>query len=256
MGSILVLSAAGLAVLLALWGVQQRTRNAATADLGWTILMAGGITAAAWLSPGDMFRRGLVGALGTVWAVRLGLYLLRDRVLGADQEDGRYRELRERWGAAAARNFLWLYLAQGVIAALFVVPVAAAMRGGPLGAWAVGGVAVWLVGVGGEALADRQLARFRAEPGHRGMVCDVGLWRYSRHPNYFFEWVHWWAYVLIGQAAPLTLVGPAAMLLFLYRVTGIPYTERQAMRSRGEAYRAYQRSTSAFVPWPRRRAVG
>jgi steroid 5-alpha reductase family enzyme len=81
-------------------------------------------------------------------------------------------------------------------------------------------------------------------------VCRAGLWRYSRHPNYFFEWVHWWAYVLIGHAAPLTLLGPAAMLLFLFRVTGIPYTERQALKSRGEQYREYQRTTSRFVPWP------
>jgi len=80
----------------------------------------------------------------------------------------------------------------------------------------------------------------------------VGLWRLSRHPNYFFEWLHWWAYVLIGHAHPLTFLGPAAMLLFLFRITGIPYTERQALRSRGDAYRAYQRTTNAFFPWPPR----
>jgi len=90
-------------------------------------------------------------------------------------------------------------------------------------------------------------------PANRGAVCRSGLWKYSRHPNYFFEWVHWWVYVLIGRAAPLTLLGPLAMLLFLFRVTGIPYTERQAVKTRGDAYRAYQASTSAFVPWPPRK---
>jgi steroid 5-alpha reductase family enzyme len=253
MATTLLLAALGVAVLIALWAVQLRTRNAATADLGWTILVGGGVVAAAWLTDGDPLRRLVVAVLATVWAVRLGLYLLRDRVLGEPIEDGRYRALRERWGPRAPRNFLWLYLGQALIAALFLLPLAAAMRGGALDGWAVGGIAVWLLGVGGEAIADRQLARFRADPANRGAVCTAGLWRYSRHPNYFFEWVHWWTYVLIGHATLLTLVGPAVMLLFLYRVTGIPYTERQAVRSRGDAYRAYQQSTSPFVPWPPRR---
>jgi steroid 5-alpha reductase family enzyme len=126
------------------------------------------------------------------------------------------------------------------------------MRGGAPDAWVGVGVAVWVVAVAGEWIADRQLARFRADPGSRGRVCRAGLWRYSRHPNYFFEWLHWWAYVPIGHAQPLTFLGPAAMLLFLLRVTGIPYAERQALASRGEAYRAYQRATSAFLPWPPR----
>jgi steroid 5-alpha reductase family enzyme len=254
MGPVLVLSAAGLGVLVALWAVQLRTHNAATADLGWTILVAGGAVAAAWLTNGELLRRLVVAVLAAVWAFRLGLYLLRDRVLDGRGEDGRYRALRERWGPRAARNFFVLYVGQGVIAALFLVPLATAMGGGSLDGWVVAGVGVWVLGVGGETLADRQLARFRADPTTRGTVCTVGLWKYSRHPNYFFEWVHWWAYVLIGHAAPLTLVGPAVMLLFLYRVTGIPYTERQAQRSRGDAYRAYQQTTSAFVPWPPRRS--
>ena len=84
-----------------------------------------------------------------------------------------------------------------------------------------------------------------------GAACaGEGLWGWSRHPNYFFEWVHWWAYVLIGRGDPLTLIGPVVMLALLLKGTGIPYTERQALRSRGDTYRAYMRTTSAFVPWP------
>jgi steroid 5-alpha reductase family enzyme len=252
---VVALVVAGVAVLVVLWAVQLRTRDAATADVGWTILVTGGAVSAGLLSGGDPARRALVAGLAAVWALRLGLYLVRDRVLSGRGEDGRYRALREQWGGAAPRNFLFLYLGQAAVAALFIAPLAAAMRGGPLDAWAAAGAAVWAVAVGGEWLADRQLARFRADSGTRGTVCRVGLWRYSRHPNYFFEWVHWWAYVLIGHAAPLTLLGPAAMLLFLFRITGIPYTEQQALRSRGEAYRAYQRTTSAFVPWPPRRSA-
>lgn len=238
---------------IALWAVQQRTLNAATADLGWVILVAGGAIGLAAIGEGDLGRRLLVAALPAIWGLRLGAYLLRDRVLAGAPEDGRYRSLRARWGAAAPRRFLLLYLAQIPVAALFLVAIAAAMRGGPPDGWTAVGIGVWAVAAAGEWVADRQLERFRADPRNRGAVCREGLWRWSRHPNYFFEWLHWWAYVLIGRGDPVTMVGPAVMLLFLFRVTGIPYTERQALQSRGDAYREYQRTTSAFIPWPPRK---
>lgn len=121
------------------------------------------------------------------------------------------------------------------------------------------GVAIWVLALGGESLADRQLARFRRDPANRGGVCQQGLWRYSRHPNYFFEWLHWWAYVAMGLAGPfgwVTLAGPAVMLFFLLKVTGVPPTEARALESRGEAYRAYQRTTNAFFPGPPRPQSG
>ncbi|HVO35377.1 MAG TPA: DUF1295 domain-containing protein [Gemmatimonadales bacterium] len=250
-------AAAGFGLVLqgALWVLQQRTRNAASVDLGWTLLVALGAGVAALTSPGDPWRSLLVGGIAAVWALRLALYLLSDRVLAGRGEDGRYRALREQWGPRAPRNFLLLYLAQVPVAALFVAPIAAATRGGRLDAWSVAGVAVWAAAVLGEVTADRQLAAFRADPANRGTVCRAGLWRLSRHPNYFFEWLHWWAYVLIGHGALLTFLGPAVMLVFLFRVTGIPYTERQALKSRGDVYREYQRTTSAFVPWPPRRGA-
>jgi steroid 5-alpha reductase family enzyme len=246
--------AVALALQLSLWAVQLRTRDASSVDLGWSLLVAGGAATSVLASDGDPWRRALVGGIAAVWALRLAFYLLTDRVLAGRGEDGRYRALRERWAGAAPRNFLFLYLGQVPVAGLFVAPIAAAMRGGPLDGWAAVGALVWVAAALGETAADRQLGAFRADPANRGAVCRRGLWRLSRHPNYFFEWVHWWAYVLIGRGAPLTLIGPAAMLVFLFRVTGIPYTERQALRSRGEAYRAYQRTTSAFVPWPPRRS--
>lgn len=244
-------------LLLALWGIQLRTRNAATADLGWALLVAFGTLLGAMNVDAPAERRILVGALAIIWALRLGWYLLRDRGWPGRAEDGRYRALRERWAGSEEWRFLLVYLAQGLVAALFVVPIVGAMRGGALDGWAVVGVVVWGIAVGGEWVADRQLAAFRADPSTKGTVCQRGMWRYSRHPNYFFEWLHWWAYVAIGHAAPLTLVGPAAMWLFLMRVTGIPYTELQALASRGEAYRRYQETTNRFFPWwPRDGAVG
>jgi len=143
-----------------------------------------------------------------------------------------------------------------VLFSLPFLPVAFSRAAAP--AWYdVAGVAVWLVAVGGEAVADRQLARFRRRPDSGGTTCREGLWRYSRHPNYFFEWVHWFAYVFLALGSPyvwVALWGPVVMLLFLFKLTGIPYTEKRALASRGEDYRRYQQTTSVFVPWPPKEA--
>jgi steroid 5-alpha reductase family enzyme len=247
----------GLAIVMAiLWARQLRTQNATSVDMAWSFGLAALAVIYASFADAPLARRLLVGGLSLVWAMRLGLFLLFARVLRHTEEDGRYRAMREHWGAKAPLNFFWVYQAQAAVAMLFSLPVLAAMPGGPLDLFALFGVAVWAIAVVGEAIADRQLAAFRDDPANKGRVCQVGLWRYSRHPNYFFEWVHWWAYVLIGHGALLTWVGPAVMLLFLFRISGIPYTELQAVKSRGEAYREYQRTTSVFVPWFPRRQHG
>jgi steroid 5-alpha reductase family enzyme len=113
-------------------------------------------------------------------------------------------------------------------------------------------IPIWLLAVLGETFADRQLANFRADPKNKGQVCQTGLWKYSRHPNYFFEWLHWWTYAAIGIGhwwGWINLLFPAAMAFFLFKLTGIPSTEEQALKSRGEAYRRYQQSTNRFFPW-------
>lgn len=244
------------AALTLLWWRQTRTRNATSVDLAWS--MGLGLLAfwyAVWPGP-EVARvgvRGLVAVLGGGWALRLAWHLWADRVRGRTAEDGRYAAMRAHWGDKATARFFWFYQGQALVAVVFSLPMLAAMRGGRLDGWAVAGVTVWLVAVAGETAADRQLARFRADPANRGRTCRDGLWHWSRHPNYFFEWLHWWTYVVVGHGALLTWLGPALMLLFLFRLTGIPYTEAQALRSRGEDYRRYQRDTSVFFPWPPRR---
>jgi protein-S-isoprenylcysteine O-methyltransferase Ste14 len=151
-------------------------------------------------------------------------------------------------------KFFAFFMAQAGFTALLSLPFFVASRN-PLPdftAWIAAGVAIWTVAVAGESIADVQLARFRAEPANAGKTCRAGLWRYSRHPNYFFEWLHWFAYVFIAvgaEHAALTWLGPALMLLALCWFTGIPYVEAQALRSRGEDYRRYQQETSRFLPW-------
>lgn len=242
--------AAAAALMTVLWWRQRESRNATSVDVAWSGLIGAICLVYAALADGDPMRRALVGLLGAGWAFRLFLHLWADRVRGHHTEDGRYAAMRESWGPSADKYFFVVYQIQALVAVIFTLPLLGAMRGGALAPITIGGVAIWLIAVGGETLADRQLARFRAVPEHRGQVCRDGLWYYSRHPNYFFEWLHWWSYVLIGQGALLTWIGPVAMFLFVYRLTGIPHTERQAIRSRGDAYREYQRTTSAFFPWP------
>jgi steroid 5-alpha reductase family enzyme len=174
-------------------------------------------------------------------------------------EEGRYVDLRARWGAKASRRFFVFFQVQAALTALlsaaFVVPFLAVD-------WSPGvlrpvGLVIGACGVIGETVADAQLARWKKDPSNRGRVCDVGLWSVSRHPNYFFEWCFWLGLALYGLAfAPaglLALLGQAIILGSILGVTGIPPTESQALRSKGEAYRAYQARVSRFIPMPPKR---
>lgn len=236
------------ALMTGLWARQLKTRNATSVDAFWALSIGLLVCFYALAGDGDPAVRALVAAVNGVWSFRLAWHLFRHRVRKETEEDGRYKAMREHWGGRAPRNFFFVYQLQAAVALLFSLPPKAAMEAATLGPWAWAGVAVALVALGGEALADAQLARWRADPANRGKTCRAGLWRYSRHPNYFFEWVHWFAYVCIGGGAWLTWLGPAAMLLFLFRLTGIPWTEKQARKSR-EDYEEYQRTTSVFIPW-------
>lgn len=233
--------------------VQLRTRNAGIVDALW----AAGVGAAgmvfAWGGTGLPGRRMLLAGLAALWGFRLAGYLFFNRVWGRP-EDGRYAMLREKWGEKAFQFLFIFFQIQALWVVLFALPflaVGANSRAFPSWLDALG-VLIWILAVAGESLADSQLARFRDQPGHQGKTCRSGLWHYSRHPNYFFEWVHWFAYVVLALGSPLwwlSLSGPVVMLVFLYKITGIPYTEKCALQSRGDDYRRYQETTSAFVPW-------
>ncbi len=248
----LLIAVLAVLFLALLWLVQRRTGDAGIADVGWSAGMGASALACALLAEGSAFHRAAVLLVGGVWSARLAYYILKDRVLrGA--EDGRYQYLRELWGEKAQRNLFFFFQAQAVFIILFTAPFLLAATRTDTPGWMDGlGILAGLGAVLGEAVADGQLRRWRRNPDNRGKTCRGGLWRYSRHPNYFFEWCHWWAYPLLCAGTTAfwpALLGPAVMLLFLFRLTGIPYTEKQALKSRGEDYRRYQRETSAFVPW-------
>jgi steroid 5-alpha reductase family enzyme len=251
-----VLAALASVAMTAGWAWQRRHRNAGIVDVIWAAGLAAAAVLMAALENGAAVPRIMTAVLGGAWGLRLAAHLwLR---VCSEPEDGRYRALRARWQGSQAK-FLLFFLFQALLVVLFSLPFLVVARNrAPRAAWLAAGVLIWLIAVLGESVADRQLARFRADPANRGRTCRQGLWRYSRHPNYFFEWLHWFAYVALAQGAPLAALawtGPVLMLVFLRWVSGIPFTEAQALRSRGDDYRDYQVSTSMLVPWfPKRGA--
>jgi steroid 5-alpha reductase family enzyme len=239
--------------MLVLWLLDRWTRNASIADVGWCIGLVSAVAWYAWSTTGDLERKILLLVMAALYGLRLGLYILLNRVIGKD-EDARYQHLRREWGSNERIVLFGYFQLQAAAVALFSLPFLVLMQKvfPPFSLWELAGFLVWLAAVVGEGFADWQLAQFRSKAWNRDRVCREGLWRYSRHPNYFFEWLHWWAYVVMGVSTPgwlLTWIGPVGMGWALLKVTGIPWTERQALVSRGEDYREYQRTTSSFIPW-------
>ena len=255
-----LLATVGLcAVFAVVYALARRLDNYGVVDIAWSYAFAALAAFYAVVGSGWLVRRALIAAMVTTWSLRLGTHLLIRVAKHHPAEDTRYAQLRRDWAANFhAKMFGFFQLQAGSVVLLGAAFLVAAANPTPRFHWLeLAGGALWLVAVSAEALADAQLARFKRAPANRGLVCDVGLWHYSRHPNYFFEWLIWVGYALFALGSPggwLGLIGPAAILYLLLRVTGIPMTEEQSLRSKGDAYRRYQQVTSAFVPLPRRRA--
>ncbi|HJT97800.1 MAG TPA: DUF1295 domain-containing protein, partial [Rhodanobacteraceae bacterium] len=250
---LVVVLGSGTAVLLCGWLIQQRRRqpNPALADLLWAACVSASALYYGLVAEGSMLSRLLVAMMGGIGGFRLFMHLLQRMLI--EPADSHYRLLRER----AGRNQAWMlafFVAKAVSAALFSIPlyVAASNPRDIASTWTLAAAGVYFVGLAGEAYADIQLAQFRDQPRHRGRTCRRGLWRYSRHPNYFFAFVHWCSYALLAVGLPwplwsLTLLAPALTAAIAAR--RIPAIEAEAVRTRGENYRAYQQATPMLVPW-------
>ena len=248
---------AGLGVsaglLTAAWLVSLWRSDASVVDSFWGAAIAGlGWFYAASLDPLGP-RAWVVLLLVTAWGVRLSAYITWRN--WGEPEDFRYRQMRERHGRRfPAVSLVTVFLLQAVLAWIVSAPLfqAAASAGGP-GVIGWIGAAVALVGLAWETIADWQLRRFLARRREEEAVMDRGLWRYSRHPNYFGEFVFWWGVFLLVAASRgflWSIVGPALMSVLLLRVSGVPMLEEKL--SRRPAYRRYAERTNAFFPWPPR----
>jgi steroid 5-alpha reductase family enzyme len=252
---------AALAVFCLLFGLCRllagRINNYGIIDILWSYSFALLVLGLAWAEDGWVVRRALLAAMVCVWSIRLGTHVAV-RVIGHHpHEDPRYGQLREEWAQNFRTKMTWFFQLQAGSIVFLGIPFFAACRNDApqLSPFEIAGAVLWLIGVSGETLADHQLARFKRDPANRGQICETGLWRYSRHPNYFFEWMVWMAFFVFACGSPwgwLGIVSPACILYFLLGVTGIPMTEKQSLRSKGDAYRRYQKHTSAFVPLPRK----
>lgn len=233
------------------WWRQNRSLNAGWVDVLWAFSTGLLGLSYAVFGGGDTQIRLVVGLIYLLWFGRLGWHLM-SRVAG-HPEEGRYAHMRDWAGPRAPWVFAIFYLIQASWVWLFALPAWVLSQGQlPPIPFLVLGLAIVAIAWAGENLADRQLARFKAREDTQGKTCREGLWRYSRHPNYFFEWLHWFAYPLLAWSTPggqWLWLAPVLVFIFLYYVTGIPYTEKQALRSRGEDYRQYQKETSMFIPW-------
>ena len=262
MALVLALLAIFLAAAMATaWLIVDRSGRSGWADATWSLSVgvAGVAGALAPFSSGTTPRQVVVAGLVALWSLRLGVHIAARTHKGGD--DPRYQALKEEWGEDRRRRLFWFLQVQAAAAFLLVVTILiAAHKPSPWpGVGDALGIAIAITAVIGEAVADRQLARFRSEPANRGKVCDAGLWGWSRHPNYFFEWLGWVAYAVIAIDLTggypwgwLALAGPAFMYWILVEVSGIPPLEAHMLRSRGEAFRAYQARVSAFWPLPGR----
>jgi steroid 5-alpha reductase family enzyme len=254
---------AQLAVLVALllsgamalaWRIALMTGQSGRIDAIWAFATGLAAVMAAAGSHGDLHRRAVVCSMAAAWSLRLGLALWRRATSGGD--DPRYAALRQSWGTAAPRR-LFVFLQIQAVASWPLALTAWAAAGAPRSGldWRDGvAIALFALALAGETIADQQMASFKRAPGNRGRICDHGLWAWSRHPNYFFEWLVWLAYPVMAIGAGYTagwlaLLGPLVIYVLLVHVSGVPPLEAHLSRSRPQEFKAYAEKVSAF--WPR-----
>ncbi len=244
------------AVMSVLYGMSRKNENAGIVDIGWAFGFCLMALLHLVLSRDNSLRGWLCCGMLFIANFRLGLHLLKRYLSERPIEEPRYHQLREAWGDKSDFYFFFLFQSQALLVALLTYPIAVATQNNAphiaLIEWIALGV--WLSGFVGEAVADQQLKLFKSNPANKGKTCTLGLWNYSRHPNYFFEWTLWLSYFLFALGTTdgaWSIFVPVIMLVFLTKVTGIAATEAHALTTRSD-YADYQKSTSAFIPWVKR----
>ena len=260
----LLAAGGGLSATMAgAWKTQRRTGNSGWIDVFWTFgtgtvacLLALLPVGRDWPQSRQLLAAGFVAA----WSLRLGWHILIRTRTASD--DPRYRAMMELWGRNAGTKLFWHLQSQAAVGLLLAICVmVAAHNPASGGRWQdYAALAVFVFGVAGEAIADGQLRRFKQAPANRGRVCDIGLWGWSRHPNYFCEWLCWLSYPLLAidmggtyALGFITLLAPLCIYWLLLHVSGIPPLEAHMQRTRPAAFATYRARTNRFFPWPPRR---
>lgn len=250
--SIPLISWAAVAVIMViiyLWAL--KIKNNGIVDIFWAFNFTV-IAAIIWyLADGNPERVNLVCGLAGLWSLRLGIYLLIRVGSHLKEEEGRYKQLRLEWNDT---KFFFFFQMQAFSNVMLAIPffIIALNKDAQISIIEYIGAGLWLLCIIGEGISDWQLAYFKKQPENKGKVCQYGLWNYSRHPNYFFQFSIWVSVLIFALPSPygwLAAICPLSIGYLIFKVTGIPMTEEQAVRSKGEAYKEYQRTTSAFVPW-------
>lgn len=246
-----------VALLFVLWAAQKILREPAVADVGWSLSVALLAVFYFTAAEGLVLRKLLAFFMAFFWGIRLAAHVFFFRILGT-QKDHRYRDAGEAWGEKRGIYLLGWFLLQGVLSAVFSLPCLTASSNAAPGLYSgeVIFFILWCFAMAGEIGADHQLAVFKSRSGNQGKVCRTGLWNLSRHPNYFFEILLWAMSAGFSSFSPwgwAAWVCPLTVGFFIFRVSGIPMTEARALKTKGEAYREYQRTTRLLIPWPKRK---
>ena len=235
------------------WLMQLRTKNAGLVDAIWAWTLGGLAAFYGVVGDAPQDTRIVLGLMGGLWGLRLGTHLWRRNY--GKPEDFRYAEFRQKWGPRANFNMFWFFQFQNLFTLMLSASafMAIAYRLDAPSSFAILAAGlIWLVSVVGEAISDSQMEAFRQNPANKGRVCRDGLWRWSRHPNYFFECLHWVAYLPLALGAPwgwTALAAPVVMAFLLTKLSGMPILEAE-MAKRKPGYADYMRTTSALIPWP------
>jgi steroid 5-alpha reductase family enzyme len=245
-------------LMIATWFAAKKLNNAGIVDIIWSASFFVVTSFYAIAGSGDIFHRLAILFLVFCWSSRLAVHLYQRVQAMLPREDGRYAHLRKEWGNKAQRNLFLFFQIQALSVAVLSAPmiVICASSTPEIKVPEMVGAVLWLFGVVGETIADKQLSDFVKMPENKGKTMKSGLWNYSRHPNYFFEWLVWLGYFLCAVSTSngiITVVVPVAMLHFLLNVTGVKLAEEGSLRARGDEYRQYQKTTSPFVPWFKRK---
>ena len=254
--SLPLISFAAVSVIMIIIYIWARIiRNNGIVDIFWAFNFLVIAAIIFFLAEGNETRKTMVCGLAGLWSLRLGIYLLMRVGAHLKEEEGRYKALREEWNNTI---FFFFFQGQAFSNVMLAIPYFLIALNGDaeIHLLEYTGAAMWAVSIIGEGLSDYQLARFKKNPANKGKVCQDGLWNYSRHPNYFFQlmiWVSVFVMALPSAYGYIAAICPLSIGYLIFKVTGIPMTEEQAVRSKGDLYREYQRTTSAFVPLPKKK---